>query len=115
MIHKREIGLLSAGVDGFDVLATGKILLCFQAEGILFSIMDLLKGDKKTLERAGRQSLRTLRDILSGPTDFVLNCLNAQCKSSLVMFLNLNGGLSEVPTGEWVVLVEVDAFCVEIK
>ena len=67
------------------------------------------------MERAGRQSLRALRDIPSGPTDFVPNCLNYQYRSSLVMFLNLKGGLCEVPTEEWVVLVEVVAFCVEIK
>ena len=82
---------------GFKVFSTGRILLCFQTEGILFKIMDLLNKDRNTLERVGRQSLSTLREIQSGPTDFVVNCLKAHSRSSLVMFLNVKLGLGEVP------------------
>ena len=76
------------------------MLLCFQTVGILFKIIDLLKRDRNTLERAGRQSFRTFREIPSGPTDFVVNCLKAHSRSLMVIFLNLKLGLGEVPWGE---------------
>ena len=56
---------------GLGTLFTGMIWLCFQADGNLFSMIDLLKRDTKTLDKAGRQSLRTSKDMPSGPLDLV--------------------------------------------
>ena len=49
----------------------------------------------KTFDKAGRQNLSTSREIPSGPLDFVVNCLKAQFKLSIVMLENLKGGQFE--------------------
>ena len=67
----------------------GRIFPCFHALGYLFNIIDLLNRAKKTLESAGRHNFSTFREIPSGPTDLVENCLNSQSKSSIFIRLNL--------------------------
>ena len=75
------------------------IWICIQTVGNLFSVIDLLKRDTKTLDKAGRQSLRTSREMPSGPFDLVVNCLKAQFKLSVVMLVNLKGGRFEATGG----------------